>query len=71
MQGKGAIIQSSKYLLCNHWVPALFREFACNHNKRSKNLGFFSSYLDIFKLFKFLKIFMLNVEVKERVKQYV
>lgn len=69
MQGKGEIIQPSKYLLRNKWVPALFQEFAFNHNKRSKIL-FFSIYLDIFRLFKNLKILMLNVKVKEKVKQY-
>lgn len=67
---KGAIIQPSKYLLCNNWVPALFQEFAFNHNKRSKILFFFSVSLDISRLFEFLKIFVLNVEVKEKVKQY-
>lgn len=67
MQGKGLIIQSSKQLLCNHWVPAKFGEVAFNTIREAHFCDFFSIYWDLSWLFEFLKIFMLNGKVEEKV----
>lgn len=41
MQVKDGIVQASKHLLCSPWAPGLFGDFAFNHDKRNKFLGFF------------------------------
>lgn len=69
MQVKDGIVQASKHLLCSPWAPGLFGDFAFNHDKRNKFLGFFK-VLVYFQDVGTEKNFMLNVEEEEKVKQY-